>query len=347
MTFVAPELRRHTLILSSVAPYGPRISGSTDRRRTAGLVSSDSESIRFRALKYRNDHRPSAAQNGSLPRCAVRAIDHGLARERPPRESIRSGFDRVLPSGKKLQPLSAKTIRNRHGLLSSSFNRVVPGLLPANPLRGLRLPAGRQVDMVFLTSQEWWLLHDCTGVFWQPFTTVLVGTGMRFAEATALQVGDVDLDARRVRVTKAWKEDENGHRYIGPPTSPAGIRSIGFDAHLHQILTKACQARAGTSLVFVNRAGQPILNSSFHSRVWTPAIDKARTAGLTKRPRPHDLRHTFASWALADGAVNIWKLAKIMGHDVEVTQKRYAHLMEGSLTDVARAIGAGLKRQQT
>jgi integrase len=61
---------------------------------------------------------------------------------------------------------------------------------------------------------------------------------------------------------------------------------------------------------------------------------------------PHK-RHTFASWALADGAVNIWKLAKITGHDVEVTQKRYGHLMEGSLTDVARAIGAGLKRQQT
>jgi integrase len=137
-------------------------------------------------------------------------------------------------------------------------------------------------------------------VFWQPFTTALVGTGMRFGEATALQVRDVDLGAGRIRVIKAWKEDENGHRYIGPPKSPAGVRSIGFDAHLHQILNQVCEGRAATSLVFANRAGQPILNGSFHSRIWIPAIAKAQAAGLTKRPSPHALRHTFASWA--DGA---------------------------------------------
>jgi site-specific recombinase XerD len=52
-----------------------------------------------------------------------------------------------------------------------------------------------------------------------------------------------------------------------------------------------CEGRASTSLVFVNRAGQPILNGSFHSRIWTPAIAKAQAAGLTERSRPHDLRH--------------------------------------------------------
>jgi integrase len=248
--------------------------------------------------------------------------------------------------GKPAEPLSGKTIENRHGLLSSSFNRAVSkGLLPGNPLRGLQIPESLAVDMTFLDTEEWWLIHDCLSTYWQPLVSVLVGSGLRFGEATALRATDIDLAARQIRVTKAWKEDENGRRYIGPPKSKAGKRSVEYGDTLEPILEKLVKERPGDQLLLVNRADNPILNNSFHSRGWGLAVKKAQGLGLSKSPRPHDLRHTFASWALASGEVNIFMLAVIMGHDnPTVTQNRYGHLMPSSRTAVAQAVGNRMAR---
>lgn len=37
---------------------------------------------------------------------------------------------------------------------------------------------------------------------------------------------------------------------------------------------------------------------SFNPNVWTPAVKRARDAGLAEKPRVHDLRHTCASWLI-------------------------------------------------
>ena len=49
-------------------------------------------------------------------------------------------------------------------------------------------------------------------------------------------------------------------------------------------------------------------------------------AGLSKKLRLHDLRHTFAGRFLASGGY-IFKLSKILGHSsVAITQQVYAHV---------------------
>jgi site-specific recombinase XerD len=49
-------------------------------------------------------------------------------------------------------------------------------------------------------------------------------------------------------------------------------------------------------------------------------------AGVDKKLRIHDLRHTFAGLFLASGG-DIFKLSKILGHSsVAITQEVYAHL---------------------
>ena len=51
-------------------------------------------------------------------------------------------------------------------------------------------------------------------------------------------------------------------------------------------------------------------------------------AGLPKKLRLHDLRHTFAGLLLASGG-DIFKLSKILGHSsVAITQQIYLHYLQ-------------------
>ena len=86
-------------------------------------------------------------------------------------------------------------------------------------------------------------------------------------------------------------------------------------------------------------------HQTFHGDVWTPAVrtfagDTRRTVqgargrpriawdddGPGKRPRIHDLRHTFASWAIAAGH-SLTAIQRTMGHEtITTTSDTYGHL---------------------
>src|SRR4029453_18691501 len=60
--------------------------------------------------------------------------------------------------------------------------------------------------------------------------------------------------------------------------------------------------------------------------VFRPFKAAVLRAGVAKKLRLHDLRHTFAGLFLASGG-DIFKLSKILGHSsVAITQQVYAHL---------------------
>jgi integrase len=60
-------------------------------------------------------------------------------------------------------------------------------------------------------------------------------------------------------------------------------------------------------------------------RDWHPALD---AAGIPSR-RIYDLRHTFATHALAAG-LSIFEVARFMGTSVRVIDSTYGHLAHGS-----------------
>ena len=67
-------------------------------------------------------------------------------------------------------------------------------------------------------------------------------------------------------------------------------------------------------------------------------LEVCATADLTG-VRIHDLRHSFASFALADGA-SLFLIGKALGHANARTTERYAHLSGDPLADLAAAVGA-------
>jgi integrase len=61
----------------------------------------------------------------------------------------------------------------------------------------------------------------------------------------------------------------------------------------------AAADRPRAELLFTDRRGQPLRRTNWRRRVWGPAVV---AAGLEPAPTPHDLRHTAAAVAIAQGA---------------------------------------------
>ena len=234
-------------------------------------------------------------------------------------------------------PVSAKTVHNVHGHVSGAMNDAVrDGLAARNPFAGLLrgLPRAPATEMVCLTPDDFVILRAAFIEHYQPFLTFLYATGLRFGEATALGPEHFDMLHRTVRVARAWKYHPDNSMYLGPPKTPRALRTVTFNdgiADLVRPLLEAARARprelGEPALVFVNTRGGRIQNGAFHAHQWNPALTRAVDAGLTQRPRVHDLRHSHASLMLAEGN-SMYAVSRRLGHaSITTTDARYAHLL--------------------
>lgn len=70
--------------------------------------------------------------------------------------------------------------------------------------------------------------------------------------------------------------------------------------------------------------GSWVRASSWRQRFWNPAVE---AAGLSRPLRFHDLRHSHASWLIAEGA-HAKAIQERLGHSsITVTMDTYGHLM--------------------
>lgn len=222
---------------------------------------------------------------------------------------------------------SPKSISNAHGLLSSVLEAAVKAeLITRNAAKGTALPSdAERREMVILTANEYVTLHAALPAHWQPLVSLLYGTGLRWAEATALTPGDLDLDGVTpvVRVARAWKQGAAGV-YLGSPKTRRSRRTVALPPQIVPDLRALADGKAAGDLLFTSVAGKRVSSQHFNSRVWHPALAKS---GLTKRPRVHDLRHTHASLMIAAG-MDLLQLQHRLGHEsLKTTGDTYGHLM--------------------
>ncbi|TSE15668.1 site-specific integrase [Arthrobacter sp. KBS0703] len=246
--------------------------------------------------------------------------------------------------------LSSKTIANVHGLISAAFNAMVRDKRrPDNPCKGVSLPKSEATEetATFLTRAEWDLVEGELAEPYRTFFTFLIHTGLRFSEATALEARDFQTNPSGqhvVNVVRAWTKDEDNVSYIGPTKTRQSKRTVALTAGAYSLIHPLLTTAKAGSPVFLNTAGSHM----DHRRawgVWDRAVVKAKTKGLTKRPRIHDLRHSNASWLLHAG-LDIYKLQKHLGHkSITTTLDRYSHLLPEALSDTTaamnRAFGSG------
>lgn len=238
---------------------------------------------------------------------------------------------------------SPKTIANVHGFLSGALNVAVahnPPLINANPAAGRRLPrtTGETTEIDdddevrMLTHAEFDKLYNAIIEPYRPMLRLMVASGFRWGEVSALKPGDVDRKAETVKVRRAWKYSSKGYE-IGLPKTKRSKRTVSIPKDVLDALDY------NHEYLFVNAYGGPVRYPAFRT-IWDRAVTKAK---LDDEPTPHCLRHTCGSWLLLDG-VPLLNVSRHLGHDsTAVTDRVYGHVDRAGHQAVADAMAKMLK----
>lgn len=171
-------------------------------------------------------------------------------------------------------------------------------------------------------------------------------TGMRQGEVCGLQWGDVDrwdqerLEGSTITVCHSIGRKEDGGHYVKPPKS-GKARTIPVNEELADLLEtmrarmKAeCLAQGVPFAKYLYVTGKPVpkelAGEGYHSpqylsKQWNMFAKSLGIKGTKERyAHFHDLRHTFATHAIAQG-IDVEVVARILGHaNVAITLNVYA-----------------------
>ncbi|MBI5536687.1 MAG: site-specific integrase [Deltaproteobacteria bacterium] len=232
--------------------------------------------------------------------------------------------------------LSASRVRQAHQLVGAVLRFAVKAKhLPANPAEGVELPSIPETEQRYLTHEQ---LHRIAVAAGRHRTLVLVlgYCGLRFGEAAALKVSNVDVEAGRIRVARSVTYVRKQGQLDGP-TKGKQSRTVPVPAFLIKLLKTEIKDRSPDALLFPPTRGEKWLTlgqARYSFQKATAAVDGC--AGV----RLHDLRHTCAALAIRSGA-NIKVVQRLLGHKSAVlTLDRYGHLYPDDLDAVAAAFDA-------
>jgi len=230
--------------------------------------------------------------------------------------------------------LSASRVRQTHQLVGAVLKFAVKAKhLPANPAEGMELPRLPEVEQRYITHRQLHRLAIASGRF-RTLILVLGYCGLRFGEAAALKIANIDLEARRIRVSRSVTA-VRGQGLVEGPTKNHTARTVPIPKFLVPLLKTEIGDRAGTELLFPSHKGGWLTLGEIHW-VFDPATVAVDEEGL----RLQDLRHTCASLSISAGA-NVKVLQRLLGHKTAtLTLDRYGHLFPDDLDTVADALDA-------
>jgi len=196
------------------------------------------------------------------------------------------------------------------------------GVLERNPARALLSPKVERRIPTHLEEPEIDALLDVPGdddaaLRGRAILELLYATGVRCAELVGLDVGEVDLRSRMIRVLgKGDKE-----------------RIVPFGRRAHQALERyllvRSRSRPRSDAVFVNARGGRLTDRSVRRLV----AQRVRRAALARRISPHTLRHSFATHLLERGA-DLRAIQELLGHASLSTTQRYTHVNARYVLDI-------------
>ncbi len=213
---------------------------------------------------------------------------------------------------------------------------MVEGRLGRNPCDGVKLPPESTREMRFLEPGQVVALADAIRPdCYRPLVLTAAYVGLRWGELAGLKVERVDPLRRAIRVEEQLVEVGGGVQF-GPPKTKAGRRTVSMPPTIARLLGEHMSAPAveSSGLVFPTLTGRPMRRSNFR-KVWGRATAEVGLDGLVF----HELRHTAAALAIAQGAHPL-AIRDRLGHSsITVTMDTYG----GLFPSLDEAIAEGLE----
>jgi integrase len=246
--------------------------------------------------------------------------------------------------------LSAASVRRVHAALRRACRDAVRwGRLTSNPAACADPPkvsAEHDERSVWTAEQLQAFLVSVRGDRLFALWRLLSMTGMRRGEALGLSWDDIDMEQGSLSIRRALVP-VNGVARLCEPKTRRGRRTIALDPETLAALqahaarqaderSAAGEAWSEEGYVFVRVNGRPLqpfaVTKTFHRHVRAACLPKIRL---------HDLRHTYATLALATG-INPRIVSGRLGHStVALTLDVYAHVLPQQDREAAVVI-AGL-----
>jgi integrase/recombinase XerC len=250
-------------------------------------------------------------------------------------ELYRRGQSRATAARKLAAARTFLRYLRREGMIEGD-----PGGLVATPKRDIRMPAHlSEAEMTRLVTAP--TVGDPLGRRDRAILELFYASGVRLSELVGLDVEDVNLSARMVRVL-----GKGGKQRLIPfnVSTAAAIRACLKDRELlmREVLAGVggqSQRRAGMKLrhqrvedpLFVNYRGTRLTVRSVDRLVRRYVAATSTRMGIS----PHALRHSFATHLLQRGA-DLRAIQELLGHARLSTTQRYTHVNAAQLLDVYR-----------
>ncbi len=207
----------------------------------------------------------------------------------------------------------------REGLTSDD---VAGGVKPPAPAK--RLPKALPFEHVERILEASGAAGTVLAIRDRALLELLYGTGARISEAVGLDVDDVDLESRTVRLL-----GKGGKERVVPLGSFAAEAVAAYRTRARGQLAGH---GPGTPALFLNARGGRLSRQS----AWTILTRTARRAGVTAEVSPHTLRHSFATHLL-DGGADVRVVQELLGHASVTTTQVYTLVTVDRLREVYAA----------
>ncbi|QQU97753.1 tyrosine-type recombinase/integrase [Corynebacterium amycolatum] len=234
----------------------------------------------------------------------------------------------------------ASTVRKAHACLAQIIDVAVgDGTLSVNPARGVRLPRKPKAKKVYLTANQVKTLAKDSKrpeLIW-----LLATTGLRWGEAAALRVRDVNVLKRRISVERN-AVTVGSEVIIGTPKTHER-RTVAVPKRVMRMLEPLLKDKLPDALLWPARDGGPLPTPS------TPDWYYGNLERVMKADKkfpyvtPHGLRHVAAGLMVGSGA-SVKVVQSQLGHaSAAMTLDTYADLFDDDLDAVADVMDEQLR----
>ncbi len=240
-----------------------------------------------------------------------------------------------IAKGKSNHPgLSPTTVHGIHTILHHALKTAeAEGLLPDNPAGQVMPPKVSNKSKRILNNEQLDALMTAIrkDTLWHDFFYTELTIGLRRGELCGLKWEDFDSKAGTLKICRTIRSGKGGTLEVGDTKTYAGKRTILLPHSTIQLLKK----RKETALT------EWILKPESPTRPESAYRQLKKLLAETGLPdiRFHDLRHTFATHALA-GGVDAKTLSGILGHTkASFTLDTYAHVTGDMQRHAAQVVG--------